>query len=120
MNKKGQEIVVVGMVVIILGALLLLGVYALISVFLNSGQSTDIAYGVEKNNFWTKLYLKDDHKTVYCIDKDDLNFIDIANKASINKDKVKVTYQEYVFRGSLCSSDDVYSAVVVTDIEVLK
>ena len=121
MNNKGW-VGVLGVfliIIVLIGAFI--GVIALISIpFLSSGQSTDIAYGLEQSSFWGKLYLKDDHKTVYCIEKDS-NLMKIADEASINKLKVKVTYQEYVFKGFLCGLfNDKYDAVVVKDIEVLR
>lgn len=116
MNKKGQELL--GMTVGgILLFLIIFGLIALISIpFLNKGTSIDVAYGVEQNNLWTKLYLKDDHKTVYCIEDQDL--IDLAKRASEEKLRVEVTYQEYVFKGSLCDFSEQYSGVVVKDIKI--
>jgi hypothetical protein len=121
MNKRGglflEFFVVLIMIIAILGFLTL--IVALFSIpFLSHGSSVDVAYGVEENSFWNKLYLKDDHKTVYCID--DNRLLQIAKNASLNKQKVEVTYQEYVFRGGLCNFDDKYSGVVVRNIEVIK
>ena len=112
------EFLLAGAIILLLCAGVI-GFVALLSIpFLNSGSSTDIAYGVEKNSYWSKLYLRDDHKTAYCIDNPDL--IAIAEKASVEKQKVKVSYQEYVFRGSLCFVGEKYSSVVVTNIEVIE
>jgi len=115
MNKKGQLMIVGGILFIVV----IIGILCLINIlFLNHGSSIDIAYGVEQNTFWSKLYLKDDHTTVYCMDDD--NLIQIAKQASQEKLKVKVTYQEYIFRGTLCNLfNDKYNGVVVTNIEVI-
>ena len=113
MNKKG----LLGWIIFIILALGLCVILFLI--FRTSGSSVDTAYGVEKNFFWYKLYLKDDHKTIYCIDKEDTQLLKIAQKTSEDKSKVKVTYTEYFFRGSLCNFDERYSSVVITNIEVL-
>jgi len=117
MNQKGQLEIFLA-IVILTGVIL--GVICIISIpFLNSGDSIDTAYGVEQNVWWSKLYLKDDHKTVYCIDNE--NLIPIAKQASQEKLKVKVTYQEYMFRGFLCNLfNDKYDAVVVKNIEVIQ
>lgn len=90
--------------------------------FLNSGSSVDIAYGLENNAFWHKLYLKDDHKTIYCIDKEDNDLIELAKRAARDKIKVEVYYQEYIFRGSLCTfnTNDKYNSVVVTKMEIVE
>jgi len=119
-NKKGQLLLSIFIVIIII--FFVIGILWIGYLFFrNTGSSTDIAYGTEQSRLWYKLYLKDDHKTVYCIDKDDNNLIKIAESAAINKDKIRVFYQEYFFRGLLCSLNDPnYNSVVVTNIEVLK
>lgn len=118
-NRKGNGELIAVLVIVMISVLVLIGLFALISLSLNSGSSVDTAYGVESNTFWYKLYLKDDHKTIYCIDKDDTSFITMAQNAARDKEKVKVTYQEYIFRGSLCGGSETYDAVVVTNLEVL-
>lgn len=115
MNKKGWVGGLIIFILIVLAIMIFLLIY---SQFLSSGSSTDVAYGVEKNKFWSKLYLKDDHKTVYCMDNPD--FIQTAQTASELKQKVKVDYQEYVFRGSLCGASQSYDYVVVTNIRVME
>lgn len=117
MNNKGQGEFIGALVIILVVVGLIVGIILVATLFLSNGQSTDTAYGYEQSKFWGKLYLKDDHKTVYCIEKDS-KLAEIANQASIDKSKIKVTYQEYLFKGTLCPSGD-YNAVVVTDIEVL-
>lgn len=120
MNKIGQEIWATFLTLIIIAIFLIGGTVIFSSFFLNSGQSTDVAYGVEHNPFWYKLYLKDDHKTVYCIDKSDVNLISLAETATKLKQTVKVTYQEYLIKGTLCSAGDNYKGVVVKNIEIIK
>ena len=114
-NKKGWA----GLIgIIIIFALIVSAIYVVFLIFRSSGSSTDIAYGYEENAFWGKLYLKDDHKTVYCIEKNS-NLAQIAESASTLKKNVKVYYNEYFIRGSLCSFTEKYDGVVVTKIDVL-
>jgi hypothetical protein len=117
MNKRGQ-LFVFGVILVV--ALVVGGIIWLINSSMVKGSSVDIAYGVEQNSFWYKLYLKDDHKTIYCLDKDNQDLIDLAQRAAEDKLKVKVYYQEYWFRGTLCGGDtEKYDSVVVTKLEVL-
>lgn len=118
MNKKAQEGVIIVGVIVVLGILLIGGFFYLVSLFLNSGSSTDYPYNVEKNAAgWTKLWLKDDHTTVYCFD--DERFLPIIEQAKAENKKVTVYYQEYIFRGFFCSSgNENIGTVVVTDIQI--
>jgi uncharacterized protein (UPF0333 family) len=60
MNKKGQLVIDVMIWIVII--LVIIGIcYVGFLFFKNTGSSVDTAYGVEKNLFWYKLYLKDDH-----------------------------------------------------------
>ena len=110
-NKKG----LIGLVIFTLIFLfLLIWVYSL---FLNKGYSIDYPYNIEQQKIggWYKLWLKDDHTTVYCFD--DERFISIIETAKESESKIKVEYQEYILRGFLCSSgSDNINAVVITNI----
>lgn len=117
MNRKAEGELIVGLIVLIILAAFIFASYFLSQFILNTGSSVDVAYGVEQNAFWTKLYLKDDHKTVYCIDDDTLR--QIAQNAAQQKLKVKVYYQEYFIKGGFCNFDKDYSTVVVKNIEVV-
>jgi len=113
-NKKGQ----MGVITIIIVILLIFIGFWIYSFFLNKGSSTDYPYNIEKSSFWNKLWLKDDHTTVYCFD--DERFIPIIEQAQKENKKIKVSYQEYLFRGTLCSSgSENIGTVVITNIEVL-
>ena len=116
-NKKAQG--VLACIIIVIFILFIIGLIMWVStLFLNNGSSTDYPYNIEQSKFWNKLWLKDDHTTVYCFD--DEKFLDIINKAKIENKKIKVSYQEYLFRGFLCSSgSDNIGEVVITDIEVI-
>lgn len=116
--KKAQEVLILTAVVIIIIALLIGGVLFMATLFLNEGSSTDYPYNIEQSRYWHKLWLKDDHTTVYCFD--DERFISIIEQAKQSNKKIKVSYQEYLFRGFLCSSgSDNIGEVVITNIEVL-
>lgn len=119
-NKKGQAFeffIFLFVIAIIIGILVL--IFAGISYFfLNKGTSVDYPYSVEHSSIgWDKLWLKDDHTTVYCFDNP--SFKDVIEKARSENKKVKVYYQDYVFRGSLClSGNDEIGTTVITDIEI--
>jgi len=117
-NKKG---LITEILFILIIGLLILGVaYGYFLITQNKGSSKDYAYTVEKTNFWYKLWLKDDHTTVYCFDDD--KFLKIIEDAKARDKKVKVTYQDYFFRGFFCTSDigsDI-GKTIITDIEVLE
>ena len=119
-NKKSQGLIVIILfwttLVIIF---ILLGLW-IIPMFFNIGNTTDYVYTVEHTKIgWYKLWLKDDHTTVYCFD--DERFIDIIDTAKLDNKKVKVTYQDYWIRGFLCSSgNDKIGTTVVTNIEVIE
>jgi len=116
-NKKAQFI---GFVVIVLVAIgLFFLIYWITPLFFNSGTSTDYVYTVEKTKFWHKLYLKDDHTTVYCFD--DERFLPILEQARTENKKVVVTYQDYFFRGFLCSSgNERIGTTVITNVEIIQ
>lgn len=105
-------------IILIIILFLLFAIPFLIGIlFLNKGFSIDYPYNIEKSQFWNKLWLKDDHTTVYCFDNED--FISIIEKAQRENKKIKVSYQEYVFRGALCTSgSERIGTVVVTDIKI--
>lgn len=120
MNKKGQFFESISIIIRCLCLLaLFFGIVLLITyITLNKGNSNDYVYGYEKQAFfgWYKLYLKDDHKTVYCFDDPSMaNLLDFAK--SENK-KVNVNYQEYIFRGFFCMGSEKYDSVVVNSINV--
>jgi hypothetical protein len=116
-NKKGLTGLIYG---ISLTALIILLIYFTAPLFFNSGTSTDYTYTVERTKVgWYKLWLKDDHTTVYCFD--DERMLDIINEAKEQNLKVEVTYQDYWFRGSLCGSgSEAIETSVVTAIKIIK
>lgn len=90
-----------------------------IPLFFNNGTSTDYAYSIENTKVgWFKLWLKDDHSSVYCFDNN--NFLPIIKEAQEKNKKVAVSYQDYWFRGFLCSSgNEKIGSTVVTDIKII-
>lgn len=111
--KKGQAEVIIFILIV----LVIVGGLWIYSLFLNKGVSTDYPYNIEKSQFWNKLWLKDDHTTVYCFD--DERFIPIIDKAKLENKKINVYYQEFMFRGFLCTSgSDNIGTVVITDIKI--
>lgn len=118
MNKKADAFTAIIFIVFLIAGLIAL-IAGISSLFLNKGSSTDYPYTIEKSNFWNKLWLKDDHTTVYCYD--DERFTSVIQRAIDENKKVKVEFQEYVFRGSLCfSGSDKISEVVITNVEVME
>lgn len=117
MNNKGQ--IVLGVTIFLIILAIIVAVYLITPLFFNDGTSTDYAYNVEKTKIgWYKLWLKDDHTTVYCFD--DERFIEIIEKAKAEDKKINVKYQDYWFRGFFCNSgSDNIGTTVVTDITIL-
>jgi uncharacterized protein (UPF0333 family) len=116
-NKKSQSGVIWFLICVVV---IIAIMYIWFLIFHNHGTSTDYAYSVEKSNVgWNKLWLKDDHTTVYCFDQD--NFLEIIKKAQNENKKVKVTYQDYFIRGFFCSSgNDKIGETIITNIEVIE
>ena len=117
MNKKAG--IVEAIVVILIIILAVVAFYYGSLLFMNKGFSVDYPYNVENQKIggWHKLWLKDDHTTVYCFDNE--QFLDTINMAkSLNK-KVRVDYQEYFFRGFFCTSgNDKIGTVVINSISI--
>lgn len=115
-NKKG----LVGFIMILLIILGIIGgAYVYFLITKNVGSSTDYVYTVEKTNFWHKLFLKDDHSTVYCFD--DEKFLDIIKKAQDDNKKIKITYEDYFIRGFFCSSGkDNIGTTIITDVKEIE
>jgi hypothetical protein len=118
MNKKSQ-VLVTALLCIIGLALIILAIYFIAPLFFNSGTSTDYPYTVEHTKVgWYKLWLKDDHTTVYCFDNE--RFLPIIEQAKIENKKVAVTYQDYFFKGFWCSSgSERIGKTVITNIEIV-
>jgi hypothetical protein len=123
MNNKSQTLLIV--TIMIIGALL---VYIAMSkptisnplaidTSLQEGIATDYVYSIEKGKLsgWNKLYLKDDHKTIYCFDNP--TYIDMLKTAQEKNMKVRVYYKEYLIKGSLCGSPTGIDVVVAYNME---
>lgn len=116
MNNKGQLGVFI-ILIIVVG--IIIGGIFIAQHFLNSGVSTDYPYSIEKNKIWSKLWLKDDHTTVYCYDDD--SFTPTLEDAKERGKKVNVYYQEYILRGFFCSSGNgKIGTSIITKVEVLE
>jgi hypothetical protein len=116
-NKKGR----VGIIAILLIVILyIVGSLIWFQFTKNKGMSTDYPYTVEHTAIgWYKLWLKDDHTTVYCFK--DIKLLDVINKAKAENKKIEVYYQDYLFKGTFCTSgNDKISTTVVTNIEVVR
>lgn len=81
------------------------------------GSSTDTIYGWDNGPVWGHMYLKNDHATAYCFPDYMTEIIDAAYE---NNFTVKVTYETYLIRGSLCRTSEKYDNVVVTHVEIIK
>lgn len=81
------------------------------------GTSKDYVYGYDKGIIWHHLYLKDDHKTCYCFDNPE--FIATLKLAQEMNEKVIVSYETYLIRGSLCTAAEGYENVIVTDVKLM-
>jgi len=96
--------------------MLIVLVMFLTSCTLESGSSTDYIYGYDKGIVWGHAYLKDDHTTCYCFNDDSIK--EMFEYAQTNNVKLKVNYERYLIKGSLCSCGDKMSTVIVTKVEV--
>lgn len=120
MNKKAAVfgVFVIVMVVLMAVVLIVYGVISLSHVKTQSGQSVDYVYSVETGQLsrWHKLWLTNDHTTVYCFEN--LSFVPVLQDAQDKNIKVKVFYDEYFFKGVTCSTENSnIGIVVVSDIE---
>src|SRR3990167_10917039 len=113
MDKKGN----------LLGGFFLFMLFVMIMllvsfIFLRDGSSIDYPYGYEKQKGfgWSILYLKDDHKTAYCFDNNNLK--PIIDEAIRTNKKIEVFFKGYLFRGMFCSAGEKYDEVVVEDIRI--
>lgn len=82
------------------------------------GTSKDYVMGYDRGIFWEHAYLVNDHNTCYCFDNQ--NFESILKDAQENNKKVIITYETYLFRGTLCSCSENYEEVVVINIQYAK
>jgi hypothetical protein len=117
-NKKAQLVGIIVIILLIIGGILL--IYWIAPLFFNSGTSTDYPYTIEHTKVgWYKLWLKDDHTTVYCFD--DERFLPILEQAKAENKKVAVTYQDYFFRGMLCSSgSERIGTTIITGVQIVE
>ncbi|MCK9370045.1 hypothetical protein M0R04_09090 [Candidatus Dojkabacteria bacterium] len=116
-NKKGFFGFIIFLIIILVLGFLAYTLYGMVK---QTGNSTDYIYTIEHGDFsgWNKIWLKDDHTTMYCYDND--NLTSILTQAQIDNKKVKVYYAEYIGRGWLCSTgSDNIKQVIITKIEVL-
>jgi hypothetical protein len=125
MNKKGQTLLIVA--IMIIAALILYIVVSNnkngssssgIDLTFQEGSSTDYVYTIEQGKIsgWNKLYLKDDHKTIYCFDNP--TYIDMLKTAQEKNIKVTVYYREYLIKGMLCGAPTGVDSVVAYNIEL--
>lgn len=114
MNKKSQTLLIIA--IMIIGALVLFIVIK--DLTFQEGSSTDYVYTIEQGKIsgWHKLYLKDDHKTIYCFDNP--TYVELLKTAQEKNIKVTVYYKEYLIRGMLCGAPTNVDSAVVYNIEL--
>jgi hypothetical protein len=121
MNKKGGTITII--LIMIIAALITFIIINInknptMELVLQEGKSTDYVYTIEQGKIsgWHKLYLKDDHKTIYCFDNP--TYVELLKTAQEKNIKVTVYYKEYLIKGALCGAPTNVDAVVAYNIEL--
>lgn len=80
------------------------------------GTTRDIVQGYDSGILWNHMYLKNDHTTVYCFEKD-TNFSEMFDESQRTQKEIIVTYETYLLKGSLCYHSEKFDGVVVKDVK---